>query len=111
MPAASPLAYTARSRVSACAPVPDSGQSSSVMPLRASRACARSLAASGSVLVSATIVPLPAPPINAAQASSSAASLGSDRTMNRLWRATSVALPHGVPPAVFSRARAFATGS
>jgi len=81
------------------------------MPCSARRSCARRFAASGSVLVSATISRLAAAAMSSSQTASSAASLGSDSTTKRAARATSVALLNAVPPASASRRRARATGS
>src|SRR5260221_548733 len=73
--ASSPLANTTRSLVRACAPVPESGQSSSTMPFFASVSRARSLSSIGSVLVSITTRPLPA---SSFATSCSACALGSE---------------------------------
>ena len=55
--ASSPLANTARSFTAACAPVPDSGQSSSIIPAAASRSRAAYFASIGKVLTTTNTSP------------------------------------------------------
>jgi hypothetical protein len=103
-----------RSLRAACAPVPDSGQSSSTTPQAASTRRAASLSAVASVLVSTTSRPLGNCGAMAAMASadaSKACALGSELITTCTACARACASAAGRPPAAFSALRAAGRGS
>ncbi len=107
----SPLPYTVRSLLIACAPVPDSGQSSNTTPASASVSCASCLSGKAKVLVSITTVPRLACCAKVCATSCSACGEGSEVSTTGHACASSAAESGACPPARCSRWRATRRGS